>query len=245
MPSESNAPSLLRTLSLDDCLETYDPATRAVVIPKSSIVSALNELGDYCDELEILITAEATVFALSLRVTIDEDVSGGRSFSLKSSVATPWRKRPQRNFDPQWFHRVGSTGRRVAFLTGRGTRYNVVDLFLPWTRRKIIEKSYGPPLRELRHARPLSASTWGFPMHDFDDALGVFALGDVFGNITLLDVVEGATQDLSSLSELTHNRKIGGVGDFTPLSKVGSLFYQTHVSHGCELRTPLTSPFLS
>ena len=254
MPSESNAPSLLRILSLDDCLDIYEPVIRAVVIPKSSIVSTLNELlptsleSDYCDGLQILITAEATVFALSLHVGIDEGVSGGQSFNLESSVATPWCEQPQRDYGPQWFHKQGSAGRRVAFLAYSiegGIRYTVVDLFLPWIRRQTIGESSGPPLRELRHAEDLSTSTWGFLMHDFDDALGVFVLGDVFGNITLLDVVEGETRDFSGLSEMMRNGEIGEVGDLTPLSKVGSLFYQSHVSNGCESRTLLISPSLS
>ena len=68
----------LRTSSPVDCLDVYDPVIRAGVIPKSFIVSALKELlptsleGDYCDELQILFTAEATVFALPSHVAIDE-----------------------------------------------------------------------------------------------------------------------------------------------------------------------------
>lgn len=227
MPSESKASSCLRTLSLD-CLEEWEPAYQAAAIPRSSIVSALNELfsinseGDSCDEFQILVTADATVFSVSLNVAMDE--FGGTSFSLQSSVATPWYEKPQRDYGLQWFHRHGTAGRRVACLNpgDEGTSYSVVDMFLPWASRSIIEKSSGSsPLRELRHANDGAAATWGFPRHDFDDALGVFIVGDDFGNITLIDAVEGGSQELSGLSEVMQHDGIGDIGDFTLLSKVG------------------------
>lgn len=226
MPSKSKASACLRTLSLD-CLEAWEPAYRAAAIPRSSIVSALNELfpikleGDSCDEFQILVTADATVFSVTLNFALDD--AGRTSFSLQSSVATPWHPLPQRDSNPQWFHSHGTAGRRVACLTPgyEGTSYSVVDLFLPWASHLAIGKSPGfSPLRELQQANDGAAVTWGFPRHDFDDALGIFILGDIFGNITLLDVVEEDSQALSSLSRLMQTCDFGDVGDFALLSKV-------------------------
>ena len=183
LPSESNAPVLLRTLALDD------PATCAVVIPQDSIAVAPNDL----PQTDCLIAVNDSIF--SLRVGIDECASEG-SFSL-----TPMSDAPE-NHD-QWFPRQGSAGRRLAYLTEGG--YIIFDLH-----------TCAYQARKLSH-NGISAATlaWGFPTHDFDDALGVFVLGDVFGKITLFDVVN---------SELhMRNDAIGTADDLIPLSKVRSI----------------------
>jgi hypothetical protein len=109
---------------------------------------------------------------------------------------------------PAWHLRVGLTGHRITWISG-GRKKNVdspvlLSSNLNFDGSGVCDADDFVPLLQaeidIGNAETFPA-LWAFPQFDFDEALGVLVLGNVFGELAVCDYVGRWSDELSLLAK--------------------------------------------
>jgi hypothetical protein len=208
MPSPSNPPSLLRTLPFRHGEDEI--VWQAMPVRHSDLAASLRWLFPASkpttkeDDLFFLVTIESDVhlYSLGSQAPLDEECVLD-NLVIQSMSHFDWAREWNR---PTWSFLIGATGHRITWLS-EGLIINGDDM-----PPDILGSTFNGGLSrfsksdETHHcligrAIVISNSdrlpaTWALLKHDFDEALGILALGNTFGELAICDYVDQPARDL-------------------------------------------------
>jgi hypothetical protein len=114
--------------------------------------------------------------------------------------------------EPVWGLNVGSTGHRLAYFKGNGIYYANRDVAPTFYSATIHQSaSHATDAAERLDALVVRAldignaellpCLWGLAMADFDEAIGLLAVGNVFGELAICDYVGLRMENLSHIAK--------------------------------------------